>query len=508
MTEVLIHLGAHRTGTSTLQKFLSLNQSALLQSGVQTVIPPYSRQINPEDIHIDQPKFLISEENMLGTMENNLWQEGLYPDAQKQLQRYQNLMADSDKILFSIRNYVDFWTSVFFYCAKSQNILLTKDKLEELVNTSRGWKDVIQDIRHVAPNAEIIVRAHEWKIDNPKQQLLKVTGWSEFRAMKSVKSVHNARPNLKAILPTILSAQKDAKQTQQDLIDVFEPFSEEHATLLNQKYLDELRDLESSDDVRFLGSTEASENAVFKKKLARKKRGQDGRDQQICFLHIGKTGGTYIKSLFEEPNIKPSNLFLGGHGDTLVSTAANYGRTRKIAFTFRDPAERFVSGFLSRMRQGRPTYNINWTPAEAMAFTFFDTPNRLAEALSSQDERQKSAAYFAFTAILHLKLDYVHYLFSSQLLLEEFSRNNVAVCCETKNIDKHRVKILSALTGDAKVQDFHDARQNTGFETEPLSQLAKDNLKQFWHLEYELYETCQHLALELGFGDKKIHIAH
>ena len=145
MTEVLIHLGAHRTGTSTLQKSLSLNQSALLQSGVQTVIPPYSRQINPEDIHIDQPKFLISEENMLGTMENNLWQEGLYPDAQKQLQRYQNLMADSDKILFSIRNYVDFWTSVFFFCAKSQNILLTKDKLEELQSVIHRFPNFTHD---------------------------------------------------------------------------------------------------------------------------------------------------------------------------------------------------------------------------------------------------------------------------------------------------------------------------------------------------------------------------
>lgn len=225
----------------------------------------------------------------------------------------------------------------------------------------------------------------------------------------------------------------------------------------------------------------------------------DNMGEKICFLHIGKTGGTYIKSILKKQAGQDNRLFVGEHIDTLSSTKSTYGADRKLAFTFRNPKLRFVSGFNSRLRQGRPTYNVNWSEGEAIAFSYFATPNHLAEALYAKDERQKSAARYAISQVLHLKTGYTHYLTSPDLMDQEMAAGNILLCCETSKIDNNIGKIFRAL--GLEDVEIRDGNRNTAPDSasQIMSPLAVENIEEYWKDEFEIYQHCLKCAGELGF---------
>ena len=127
----------------------------------------------------------------------------------------------------------------------------------------------------------------------------------------------------------------------------------------------------------------------------------------LCILHIGKTGGSYLRSVLRHNRkrwTQPIDLL--GHDATLKSTRRTHGANRRLGLTIRDPATRFVSAFYSRLRQGRPTYQFTWSVDEAAAFHWFSEAETLARALISTDEREKSAAFFAMESIQHIRDGY------------------------------------------------------------------------------------------------------
>jgi len=97
----------------------------------------------------------------------------------------------------------------------------------------------------------------------------------------------------------------------------------------------------------------------------------------VNFLHIPKTGGTAIKHVLKNKN-KNYNILLKTHDYTLVDVvnSNSYG-----IFILRDPIERFISAFNSRLRKGQPRYNTTWTAFEEKLYNTYNTPNDLAENL-------------------------------------------------------------------------------------------------------------------------------
>src|SRR5919108_4446855 len=111
--------------------------------------------------------------------------------------------------------------------------------------------------------------------------------------------------------------------------------------------------------------------------------------QTVHFLHIGKTGGTAIKHILKRHSVTRGYVIRRhGHRTTLREVSAG----EKVIFFVRDPLSRFISGFYSRLRQGQPRYFNPWTPEERMAFERFDTPNRLAVGLFSENEEKRRGA--------------------------------------------------------------------------------------------------------------------
>jgi len=98
-------------------------------------------------------------------------------------------------------------------------------------------------------------------------------------------------------------------------------------------------------------------------------------------LHIGKTGGNALKHALR-PYKTSGSLDIVFHPHSVRLSDVPVGES--VLFMLRDPVDRFISGFNSRRRRGRPLNNFEWTQDEAAAFTAFPTANDLAEALRWQ----------------------------------------------------------------------------------------------------------------------------
>jgi hypothetical protein len=209
------------------------------------------------------------------------------------------------------------------------------------------------------------------------------------------------------------------------------------------------------------------------------------------FLHVGKTGGTAVKTALE-PLVEsgPFSLALHKHPFTLAKVPDG----ELFFFALRDPIERFVSGFYCRQRQGWPRYEQPWSPYEKLAFDRFTSANALALALSSDDEAERFAGERAMRSVQHLGS--VWRWFGNE---DDFKAREPC--------------LLKVLFADQLDQDFTDLIEKLGLEgfhpalphddvnsyrapsdPDPLDDEAVENLRRWYRRDYEFFDLCRHLA--------------
>lgn len=129
---------------------------------------------------------------------------------------------------------------------------------------------------------------------------------------------------------------------------------------------------------------------------------QGGDRVGVHLLHIGKTGGTAVKQALAGIVTKRYRIVAHPHEFTIRDVPVG----EKVVFFVRDPISRFVSGFYSRQRQGKPRYNVPWSPAEAVAFSRYSTPRELALGLAAPDATDRASAEQAMRSIQHVNSSY------------------------------------------------------------------------------------------------------
>jgi hypothetical protein len=533
MPEIAIHLGAHRTGTTALQQYLNKQKAALESRGVLVICPPLTRSgmldgliANParltgKDISNGRSsvqslhelfvatrsagnRLLLSEENILGTMENNLQHGAMYPDLEKRLVRFGDAFEEVDTFYISVRNLVDWWSSCLAFLIKQGTSPPDAGKIAEIASSNRTWREVIQSIMRVFPRKRMVIRDFGLSLGNQARQLAMVTGWIE--EFSETEKLGRSNPsNSTESLRRILHERGDAEGAERLPNSVeYLPFSDSQAGELQARYeadvewlkkslrkphrvlfrKDSAKVLESSKLTNFSMGGHSSLTAM-----------PSSSNAAICVLHVGKTAGTFFRDVLQSAPKLPDELKLLDHKHTLASTLRDFGFNRKLAILFRNPAERFVSAFYSRLRQGRPTYNSIWTPSEAASFSFFSTPTELAEALFSSDERARSAAYFAMNSIQHINKGYEFYLESPKVL--EAARPGIVICCDVENLNARLQSILKRLDVNGPV-NVEGARLHKSPLSHALSKCAGENLRKYWTNEFLIYEKCKEIEGDIG----------
>ncbi|MGH6736257.1 MAG: sulfotransferase family 2 domain-containing protein [Methyloceanibacter sp.] len=216
----------------------------------------------------------------------------------------------------------------------------------------------------------------------------------------------------------------------------------------------------------------------------------------VTFIHIRKTGGSAIKSMLRGD----SRFALHSHDMTLPLLWREAPDT-KVFFVVRDPVERFVSGFYSRLRKAPPARDTNCRPEEAMAFTAFPTANSLAEALSSTDRWERMAAALAMHAINHVKHPLHLWLRASPFL--ERHKGKILFVGWTNDLDRDLPELRDRLDLEdsaALPSDDESAHRGPKDAERSLSNTARRNIAEWYKADRETLDWCLKWRAEQGLA--------
>jgi hypothetical protein len=228
--DVILHVGAHRTGTTTLQQTLRRNTARLTANKVAhwgpraTRSPLFEGLVKSADRVTDEVaaqgriaverigtqmaqlrgagmrSLIVSEENMLGAVPACVIARRLYPDAARRMARFRPAFADScTRIGVSIRSYDQLWASMLGFTVKRTGRVPDKALLADLVAQPRRWRDVIRELHVVFPKAEIVVWPFEGMVDTPQLLIPALTGRTLPVPLEPVDMIHNPSPDLETL---------------------------------------------------------------------------------------------------------------------------------------------------------------------------------------------------------------------------------------------------------------------------------------------------------------------
>ena len=275
---MILHMGAHRTGTTTFQKYLRNNQDNLTKMGMAYWGPRRTRsgllaglftrpdQITPAVAHRAKRSggrvrlatqllarkgtqtLIVSDENMLGTMQGNVSRAMLYPDGEARLRRFYAPFGEScTRVCISIRSYENYWASVLAFMIAKGYDAPDRAMLERLAIQPYRWRDVIAAASVVFQNARIIVWPFESFASQPEQQLAMLTGAPvpiETRGKRDWVNASMGRAQLRALI----EERGESGFGMHGGDGRWQPFAPDHVARLRRDYLEDLAWLRAGAD--------------------------------------------------------------------------------------------------------------------------------------------------------------------------------------------------------------------------------------------------------------------
>lgn len=189
--DIILHVGAHRAASTSLQHYLRRNMAALADGGIAVWQPRTTRDggflsgvipapglRDPSDqlrrargrialqLHKVEAQgaavLLVSDEIMLGAPRRNLRDASLYAGAGLRMARFANAFDGRvGRVVLCIRGLESYWSSVLAYSVARGHRVPARQDVAALASGARQWRDVITDLACAVPGAEIIVLTHE-----------------------------------------------------------------------------------------------------------------------------------------------------------------------------------------------------------------------------------------------------------------------------------------------------------------------------------------------------------
>lgn len=194
--DLILHLGAHRTGSTAVDECLRANAGPLAAEGTGLWLPRQLRRLPGFDAlgghggaYLDgnagaiaavasvrerlgvawraeavegRKRLLLSEENILGSMRANLRGASFYRTLAARLAVYlAALPVKPLRIGLGLRDYASWWRSSYLACLRRHALPPFAERAPYLARHSRDWVSVVRDLTTACPEAEILVWRQE-----------------------------------------------------------------------------------------------------------------------------------------------------------------------------------------------------------------------------------------------------------------------------------------------------------------------------------------------------------
>jgi hypothetical protein len=265
--EIILHLGAHRTATTSFQHYMRANAATLAARGVghwgpdvtrdgiltgviplpggETAARQLERARGRIALRLAQARkaglrlIVVSDENMIGAARRNLRQGRLYDGAGERVARFAHAFDGRiSRVAVSIRGQDAWWSSALAYgVARGQRLPAAGD-LDRLVTVNRHWREVIGDLACALPGVDLVVLPHERHGAHPEDRLHHMTGLDD-PPRRAARVWLNRAPDLAALRRAVLARGGDAGLLPEGE-GRWQPFDTYQKQALQEAYADDL----------------------------------------------------------------------------------------------------------------------------------------------------------------------------------------------------------------------------------------------------------------------------
>lgn len=307
--EIILHLGAHRTASTSFQHYLRRNAETLAKSGIGVwgplrtrdglltgVVPAsgsprapaqqLARATGRVSIALTKAEqtgtaqLVVSDENMLGAPRRNLRHSALYDDAGQRMARFAQAFGPRvTRVVLSIRAQDSYWGSALAFAVARGHRVPRRDDLDRLVTSPRHWRDVIADVACACPGADIHVLPYEVFGGQPERKLQAITGQAKM-PRKHARAWLNRAPTIES-LRAIVAERGGHSARLGEGEGRWQPFDAAQAAALRESYADDLFWLRAGADglATLIEETEPGE-AGTQPPLGQTTRGHSNDDEE------------------------------------------------------------------------------------------------------------------------------------------------------------------------------------------------------------------------------------
>jgi len=272
-------LGAHKTGTTFLQKSLDLSQAALQAGGVQYMElnrfrDKYTRPLLYQGAEPAPNEFdpagvgthLVFDENIPALVQLVCHEEGIYPHGVMQARRIaDHLQLQRPTLVFGVRSFVDYLPSLYCERLKANPFRAFRGVMNTPLDKLR-WYPWLQDLQAGFPGSRLLVYRAENLRGNEQRLLSKVTGLApeSFTLLEG-----NERPGFShQAIRTLLEIHKTRKVERKDLREAvkaypkgaeypgFQPWHPPEIDALRQNYEQDMAAIKADPNITLLLETD------------------------------------------------------------------------------------------------------------------------------------------------------------------------------------------------------------------------------------------------------------
>jgi hypothetical protein len=262
--DVILHVGAHRTGTTSFQHYLRAHGERLAAKNIGFWGPWRTRRGLFHGL-AERPMrarcadraagrvrmnlamtarrgtatLVVSDENLIGTARRNLQAGSLYPEIGERMARVQAAFGPVRRVALQIRAQDAWWASAIAWLVPRGLDLPGAGLRAALARSDRRWQHVITDLACACPDAEIVVTPFERFAGRPDRLLRRITGARFLPVAREEAFWYNRAPD-RAALHAILAERGSDTAALAAGDGRYRPFDGDQAAAMRESYADDL----------------------------------------------------------------------------------------------------------------------------------------------------------------------------------------------------------------------------------------------------------------------------